>query len=1108
MILINKASAGSGKTYTLVKEYLIMLLGKKTEGGNYILDKHPNDNHCYILAITFTNKATEEMKSRIVETLDVLASNPDESPYITDLTTMLGASKDDISKSAGIAERQMLEDYTNFNVCTIDTFFQKILRTFAYEVNLSSNYGVELNDEYVVELGVNNLKTRLHDESGKKNKSLSHWLWMFVQDSIKNGSSWDVFYKPKSKKTVDNSLYNFAKVLTNEVVKKNSKQLFDFLADPKNIQAFNVALNSGITNLIPKVKECVSNIYELLKGPDIKANNYFTKFLDALNNSANPFLIKDLDKKVEKKIADQSFVNKNSAKVNESAICLYLEQIRDYGTVYASYKKILDLTYQLGLLGDINASMQDFANENNTILLSGTNDIVKRIIDGCETPFIYERIGMYLHNFLLDEFQDTSRMQWENLLPLVRNGLANGHDSLIIGDVKQSIYRFRNSDPQLLHSQLKVDFSNDSIKYNEGRSINWRSARNIVHWNNAFFRFLSMALNMDEFYADVEQEVSPKNEKLPGHVVVARREIPDKKKDTDGNNDSKTESNDNSKTESNNNSNDNDSNFKEWAIEKMIVDLQSLLARGFKQKDIAVLSNTNREGQLAISRIMKWNIENPDKQMKVVSEESLLVISSPAVRIVVNILKMLDRCEAHNEDGREMPMVLRRFEANRSEGMDTSEAFEDAIVSKDEDIADYIDRLYETSKSACLDSVVEQIIKSQLSKQMTEENTPYLLAFLDSVVDFMSRYGSNIHHFLKWWDKVGPGLSISSPDNIDAIRVITIHKSKGLQFPCVLIPMFDWNFDQSSIEWIETAGFKGKLPKGVAIPPIVPVKRDNKRTLFDNEFKKIARSNIMDSLNKTYVACTRAQYELIIYTENNKELGLQLSQFLETCRNDNNNGIAPTPTENCDPDVVYELGKPMLRSDIPALNCDDNALPDNVESRIMPPYSVVSDVDRWKLTSPDIIIDVRGTTRWVGEMLHKVMERVRTPKNLKKAFGRALHRGMITEEEHDEYLALLSKRLADPRVADWFANDNRLMLERAVTIGGNGQKRPDRVVMKPNGEIIIVDYKFGDRSDDNDTKYKRQVAGYKRAVCDALGCRPDCVSGYVWYIHSGDILAI
>lgn len=1081
MLIINKASAGSGKTFTLVKEYLIMLLGKKEADGSYSLDKHPNDNHRFILAITFTNKATEEMKKRIVEKLDELATTPDKSPYIADLMKTFGASKADISHIAGIAEYQLLDDYTNFNVSTIDTFFQKILRTFAYEVNLAGNYGVELNDDYVVELGVGNLKTALHNDAAGSH--LGEWLWRYIKDSMKSGKSWNVFSLPKGpgKSKADDSLYNFAKALTKEVVKQNGAALFGFLQNPDNLLNFNTALEKAIEKESIKAKSLSLQALRLLDAPGVKPNSYLVKLLQKIADGPVPLNQRDKVDTITKK--KEKIVNAKSAPVDETEICDIIDQINDAHINVESYSMILKYTYQLGLLGDIKAGVQDFTNENNTILLSGTNDIVKRIIDGCETPFIYERLGMYLHNFLLDEFQDTSRMQWQNLLPLVRNGIANGHDSLIIGDVKQSIYRFRNSDPQLLHSQLDRDFTTDEIKKNEGHSTNWRSARNIVEWNNAFFKFLSDNLELKDYYEDVEQEVAPDNKSLPGHVIISLTPPPEKKPEDEATTD------------------DDDDDVSEWAMEKMVADILSLRERGYQQREIAILFNKNKEGQCAISQITKWNIANPDRKIKVVSEESLLMSSSPAVKIVVNILSMLDRCETRDEGGDELPMIMRSYEVNRSNGMEAAEAFEQAIANRDTETAAYVERLYAVSKSACLDSVVEQIVKSQLTEEMAAENTPYLLAFLDAVTDFMGRYGSNVHQFMKWWDGVGCKMSISSPDNIDAVRIITIHKSKGLEFPCVIIPKFDWDFDNKGLEWIPTEKIADKLPQDVAIPPIIAVKRTTRDSIFDEEFKKISESNTMDSLNKTYVACTRAQYELIIYTAEKKPLGKCVDGFIQS-------GLIPSEKpDDAEEQTIYELGKPTRRSEIPDLNKE--VVKDSMtENRMMPPFRVVSDADRWKLTSPDIIIDVRNTPKWIGNTLHSIMERVRTPKDVDHALKRAFHRGIITEEELDRFSEQLGKSMKDPRVAEWFADDNLLMLERKITTGGKDFKRPDRVVMKPNGEITIIDYKFGERDDETDARYAKQVNGYKKALCDAMGCDIGCVSGYIWYVLEGDIVAV
>ncbi len=1101
MIIVNRASAGSGKTYTLVKQYLIMLLGKKQANGSYRLDEHPNDNHRFILAITFTNKATDEMKQRIVDTLDELAHEPDKSPYINDLISLLHSSKEKISRSADKAERQILEDYTNFNVCTIDTFFQKILRTFAFEVNLAGNYGVELNDEYVVSFGVNSLKTAIRQNDTPNIKRLREWLWQYIEDNIRDGKSWNVFQKAGD---YDNaSLYKFANALTKEIVKTNSDKLFEFLRDPNDIITFNKALSDGVIDLCNEIKRLCGEVCGILTAPGVDPNKKQLQLFEKHRDAEVPF--DGIEGADDKFSDDRKYTNKKSAPIDEPHLHALLAQIREDFCRLASYRGILKYTYQLGLLGDINANVHDFTAENNTILLSGTNDIVRRIIDGCDMPFIYERIGMYIHHYLIDEFQDTSRMQWENLLPLVNDSLSNGHDSLIIGDVKQSIYRFRNSDPQLLHKQLGEDFPKSELKDNSGeRSTNWRSAYNIVTWNNEFFKYLADKLKMKDFYTDVEQEVSSKNQSILGHVAIAKYVKQEESATAEG---EETEQLTEKEAQD------------KWATERTINDILSFLSRGYRQKDIAILVNQNQEGQTVIDRILDWNIANPDKApIKVVSEDSLLVMKSPAVRIVVSILEMLDRCESIKERGKdngsELPIVMRRYEMNVNKGIDPSKAFEDAFATRNEWLDDEIETLFNKSRSACLDGVVEHIIRTQLSEEMARDNAPYIQAFIDKVTDFMGLYGSNIHHFLKWWDKVGEKASISSPDNVDAVKVMTIHKSKGLQFPCVILPMADWNFDKDKIEWVETEGVRNKLPQGIAIPPILAVqKTSKKRMIFEEQFKKIAHDNTMDTLNKTYVACTRAQYELLIYTSDKKEMGKYLDLFsssppeiiasditeedIETAKADGNNMVG---------DLIYELGQPTTREEtMPAKKKVADTMS---EERKMPDYKLVSSFDRWELTSPDIILEERETERYRGQLLHKVMEKVRTPDDLDVTLRRIQARGMITRKEREEYQQMLSSRLADPKVAEWFAHGNRLLLEREIMTGGNGIKRPDRVVIKPNGDITIIDYKFGEHNDDTDKAYRKQVAGYINALSDATGKQKSCISGYIWYVTAGDIVSV
>ena len=339
MINIYKASAGSGKTFTLVREFLKLLLGRKVGNNRYALDEHPNENHRSILAITFTNKATEEMKKRIVKELDILAGQPDRSPYADFLAKALNAPIEKISKTAQVALVQLLQDYTNFNVSTIDTFFQKILRTFAYESNLSGNYEIELNDDYAISVGISDLKQSLRLNGGKDQRLLLGWLERFARANIDAEKSWDIFGNPSPEQQNTASLFSFAKVLSKEVVRKHRESLFDYLSDKQHIMNFGKSLSDAIDGLSKQIQERANVISGMLAADGVAPNSNFRNLIDKIKNAPIPMpaSLLNSDNAILKYVDSGKFTNKGSAVVDDAGIAAMLvEMDKNFVTLNSS----------------------------------------------------------------------------------------------------------------------------------------------------------------------------------------------------------------------------------------------------------------------------------------------------------------------------------------------------------------------------------------------------------------------------------------------------------------------------------------------------------------------------------------------------------------------------------------------------------------------------------------------------------------------------------------------------------------------------------------------------------------------------------------------------
>lgn len=1110
MLTVYKASAGSGKTFTLAYEYIKLVLGVKDKfTGEYRLNKDAHEAHRSILAITFTNKATDEMKRRIVKELAILARVPStikelakdkkcqvdeiKSDYTDRLVALFKCSEAELEEAADKALNQLLFDYTFFNISTIDAFFQTVLRTFAYEVDLVGNYEVEIDDTYAISTGVNEMLHAINYRNDTQSKQLALWLKRYMMQKLNDGQGFNLFNRNSS---LHNEILKFVTSMCDENFKLNAEHIINYLEDQNRIALFEEKLVEKLSKIKNTIKQNGNACLDALKAEQIPLDGAINRYvIDTIKAWAGGKPKEPsatvLNIIVENKpLFNVTYTKKNAVPAgltdvvvaNMSQVVPLLGELKMIAVVRSNL-------YALGLFGDVLRFVRDFRKENNLILLSDTNDLLRRIISEDETPFIYERVGVRLHNFLIDEFQDTSKLQWKNLSPLVAESLSNNNDNLIIGDEKQCIYRFRNSDPSLLREEVMREFPTNYTE--RGIDItdntNWRSSADVVRFNNTIFMALSQLLGVEDIYRNTTQLIAPKHVAHHGYVKFTRV-------------------------------NNKDVDFDEQSLSMMFQDIKRQLDSGYRPSDIAVLVNRRKEAA-KVAKYLLDNLANDSKYsgVEIVSDEALRIDSSPMVRLIISVLRIIDIPEeastksVRRGSAREIVRVQNRYEYLVNSGFDASEALLKALgqTTAVEELAQKIVDM----KCVNLPSIVERIIDNFVHADALHRENVFLSAFQDIVVDYYALGNGDLHSFLRWWDKSGSSACLQSSD-LDAIKIMTIHKSKGLEFKCVHIPFANWEMTtEKDLEWFANPSFP-EFPSEI-VPPLLPLKSSKKLlgTQFETQYLENRRAEIVDVLNMTYVAFTRAVDELSVTYSCPDSYDPDKKVKIGSCINE---AFSFANKRFCD-DCLSRLSAVESACDIYVYLSDINnngsieiGTPTTATKEMstkkdeklpMPDYYSNDGEKIWNQVSIEDICDT-NEARERGIFLHNVMSRIRRPEDISTAVRRQAYRQFLSEGQICETIAYVEKIISDKRVDRWFNGYERIICERPVLRHNQKDIRPDRVVWTADGTVEVVDYKFGD---EHPVEYSVQVEKYMKALTDAGYAQ---VKGFLWYPDSEVIIEI
>lgn len=1054
---IYRSSAGSGKTRTLAKEYLKLAL--QSRAGYF---RH-------ILGVTFTNKSTQEMKDRILAYLNDFSQGK-QNDLSRELQSELKLDAQTFQSHAEEVRAQVLHNYSQFSISTIDAFFQRVIRSFTREAGLAGDYRLEVENDPIMEEVVDNLI----DELGS-NELLTDWVVKFANQELENERAWDV----------RTSLLEFSKQIFRDEFKDIESELSKSTADPEFFKNLMTVLTKQkhlfISTISGKANEAVSLI---------RNNHYDFDDFKYAGGGAFSYLIKvskiesvdDFDEKEKGKRAEGDYqlsVNwpaKDSPhkvaiqKLAEERLIPLLNEILEFREKHyqssLSAQVVLSNFYSFGLMADISRKLKEYKDENSIMLLADAPHFLNGVIRDSDTPFIYEKVGSFYKNFLIDEFQDTSRMQWQNFFPLLTNALDQNDRSLIVGDVKQAIYRWRGGDLSLLQQEVETLIGADRVE-SKYLNSNYRSSKSVVEFNNAVFKEAAATVSAEtghplpsQAYEDISQKVSKEEQ---GFVEISFVEESKEQK------------------------------WNEIAMERIPFLLEKFQRLGAKLKDIAILVRRNEDGQQIVAHLLTYKSSaqaQPDCKYDVVSNESLRLDGAASVNLLVSALKYLN----NTDDAIARAQLSYEYARMQNQLHDLAEVF--AVTNRatfENNLPDAFSKQKLFLKKLPLFELTESLVQLFELGKCTGELS-YLQTFQDLVLDFSSRERNDLAAFLIWWEVNKSKKSIQVSGEVDAAQIFTVHKSKGLQFKYVIIPFCSWELDHGSFN-APTLWVKADEPP-FHEAGYLPVKYSSvlKETLFASYYEEEKARSYLDSLNLLYVALTRAEHGLIVMAPNpaNKRGAGKISELLF---NSMQRALPSGWSINND---VWNSGDWSLKEEKDKSEQSSNPIGlKNYETSSWREKLVIKQSSKGHFETTENVVVEKVK---YGIHLHAILSKIKYQHEVDEAILNMEAEGVITAGEQPVIHKLINELLANETIAHWFSTAWDVRTEVPILLPGEGDNRIDRLLTKDK-KAVVVDFKTGEPSRAD----QKQVVSYidtlrKMNFVD--------VEGYLLYIKTGEVVSV